>query len=323
MNVAIAWWPPSSGGSQQAIRGNVKAFDDPDLYLGDDVRLLEKRAHEYDFVMIPFVHYDGDLSAYDDTHLHLQFGGYPAEAHIKETQRVVNRADSISVLDPSILTDFYYEHIDLPDVSVIPNPPNYELFDSSEFDTTEEFVFVPKIGSDQKNIDELNKIAKCTLTETIRAHYVGDDRITIPDNVVPMPKVPFTHMPNRYEKARVVLNPSSLDVLPNTAYEAFMSHRPYVCRPDAIGDVQSIPADALDPGEFGMSVSKWLDTHSDDLGAGSHFIAASTPDEFGDDIFDLMTNMNMWHNVTDAADDWIDAWNGWSWEDKGNTLLEQ
>lgn len=328
MKVAVMWWPMSEGGSQQAIRGNVKAFEDHDvdLYLGDEtVNELVECADEYDFVLTPFVHYSGDLTAFEDTHLHLQFGGYPVEANIEQTQKIVNAADSVSCLDPSILTDFYSQHlnIDLSQVSVIPNPPNWELFESHPYEASDEFAFIPKIGSEQKQVDELTEVAKNARTEHFESHYVGNNRVDLPDNVTLRPSVPFSHMPNRYRDARVIVNPSRLDVLPNTAFEAFMSHRPYICKPSAIGHVQSIPAEALDTDEFGMSVSHWRNLHEDHIGEADHYVSASRPEDIADAVFNLMTDLQYWHEVTDAADDWLDAWARWSWKDKGELLLSE
>jgi hypothetical protein len=325
MKVAVMWWQMSSGGTQQAIRGNVKAFDDVDLYLGNEVERLEECASEYDFVLTPFVHYDRNLEAYDDTHLHLQFGGYPSEAQIKKTQRMVNYVDSMSALDPSILTDFYCQHldIDLNNVSLIPNPPNWELFDSRTFESSDASVMIPKVGSEQKNVGEVTEMAKAARTEHFKMNYVGDSRIDMPDNVTPMPRVPFTEMPSRYEDSLVVANPSTLDVLPNTAYEAFLSHRPYVCRTEALGDVQSIPASELDPDEFGMSVQQWLDEHTYDINDGDHFMSGDNGTALGNHVFKLMTDLELWHDVTDAADKWLYAWARWNWKDKGELLLDE
>lgn len=326
MRLAVSWWDPTTGGSQQAIRGNTRALQDAghdvDLYLASQIGQLEAHADEYDAVVIPYVHYHGDLAAFDDTHLHLQLGGYPAEPQPAATQQSLQAADTVSCLDPSILG--YYQQwldIDIASVALIPNPPNRALFDRQPAKDAGEHALVVKLGSAQKGAGELYDIAKAARTETFVVHHTGENGAPdLPDNVWLRPPVPFVAMPRQYGRARLVVNPSTQDVLPNTAFEAFLSGRPYVCRPEAIGQVQSIPAAALEPGEFGRSVDWWHGVHRAAIGAGEHVVLCEEPEEFGQAILELVTNDREWRRVVEAADEWLESWGAWDWESKGHAL---
>jgi glycosyltransferase involved in cell wall biosynthesis len=330
MDIALTWWQISAGGSRQAIRGNVRAFEqaghDVDLYLGNETDQLEQAARngDYDAVVMPYIHYHGDWSAYENTHVHLQLGGYPAEDKPALTKAAIENADTVSALDPTIVSHFQdFWPLDPSKIALVPNPPNRDLFARHPRTAASDHVLVPKLGSPQKAVDELAEIAAASPTIEYHALYTGDSPQPphIGPNVLHQPSVPFTQMPNQYRDALVVANPSKKDVLPNTAFEAWLSGRPYVCRESAIGYVQSIPAEYLNTNHWGKSVVQWYVEFEDEIGTGEHYIDHDDNDAaIGESVHTLATNPEKWERVVSAADDWLDAWGDWDWQSKGEAL---
>lgn len=327
MKIGLTWWAPSAGGSRQAVRGNHRALSaaghDVTLRTLQDHRQLESEARRgrYDAVVMPYLHYPGDLSAYADTHLHLQIGGLPASPQPDLTMRSIEAADTVSVLDPSILREFAFDAAAAPaEFSVIPNPPNRELFTRQDATASGEYVFVAKLGGSQRGESDIGAVARAAPNERFAARYTGDRLPSLPPNVTLYPPVPLTAMPNQYAQSRIVLNPSAEDVLPNTAFEAFLSGRPYIAREAALGDIQSLPADVLDPSAFGLPCAAWLDRFGDAVGAGEHVVTGDSPAALAAAVGDIMSNDQHWAAIVAAADEYLDAWVGWDWQAKGETL---
>lgn len=327
MHLALGWWEISHGGSQQAVRGNVKALKeaghDVDLYLGPEMQQLEQRTGEYDVVVLPFIHYDGIWEAFEDTHVHLQLGGFPAQPNPAATQKAIEYADTVSALDPSIV-GFYQQQIsvDSSEIALIPNAPNRDLFDRQPLDTSDGHALVVKLGSANKGATELEQVANHAPEQSFEVHYTGKDAPSLPDCVTMRPPVPFSEMPQRYAQARAVLNPSSRDVLPNTFFEAILSGRPYLCRGTAIGHIQSVPADTLETDHWGRSVDWWNDAVGPAVGGGRHFIACDSAEELGTSASMLLDddNSDAREELITAADEWLESWGGWDWESKGHAL---
>ena len=337
LSIAVSWWQISAGGSRQAVRGNVRALQaaghDVDLYFGNELRQLEASASAYDAVVLPYIHYAGDWSAYEDTHVHLQLGGFPAEAQPAQSKQAIETADTVSALDPSIISYFQqYWQLDPIDIALVPNPPNRDLFPRHDRDMAQDHAFVPKLGSAQKDAQELGGIATASPDTEYHVLYTGEGvPPSLSPNVQYWPSVPLTQMPTQYRDARVICNPSHKDVLPNTAFEAWLSGRPYVCRDGAIGHIQSVPADVLDTMWWGRSVTDWYSAYADYLGTGDHYIgrgdeidtdgAAEAADTaLGESVQGLMTDAEFWRETVAAADAWLDTWGDWDWESKGHVL---
>jgi hypothetical protein len=327
MKVALAWWTPTAGGSHQAIRGNTKALLDAghevELYL-DEMEELAEETHRFDAVVSPHIHFPVDLEDFKDTHLHLQLGGFPTEAEPVNAKETLMKCDTISVLDPSIIRGYLQQHfkVNLADFALIPNPPNRELFQRYDLEEAKDYALVAKLGSKQKPGAELEQIAGNAPGDDFVVHYSGPRTSNIADNVTRRPTVPFTNMGNRYQDARVVLNPSSQDVLPNTAFEAFLTGRPYICRIHAIGDVQSIPRDWLNTSEYGINVRRWIQKYQDNIGEGEHYFGLDENGDMANVVHKLLKHDNMVRKTTKLSDEWLEAWGDWDWSSKGEVLTE-
>lgn len=326
MKIALMWWPPSSGGSKQAIRGNTKAFlendVDFDLYFNSGSDELLRRSSEYDAIITPHIH-SPRLDEYD-THVHLQLGGYPANDDPELLKTNIEFADTISTLDPSFNIQYINETLDITDYpcSVIPNPPNYKLFNKQPLSNSKDYTFVVKLGSSQKPVTGLNMIASHAANIDFIVNLTGRVNSTVNENITGYPPVPFTAMEERYEKAKVILNPSGKDVLPNTAFESFLTGRPYIVSDGAIGVIQSIPKQHIKPEEFGIDARRWMGKYNKYIYQGSHYESFSTIEEAGDKTRDLMNNRDRREEIVNEATEWIESWDGWSWEDKGQAILD-
>lgn len=329
MNVAIAWWPITSGGSQQAVRGNVKAFidagHDVDVYPGAPMQILENLGDHHDLLVVPFIQYDGNWEQLtEDIHVHLQAGGFPKDIEEEKLARSFEYADTVSVLDPSMLDLYVGEIIDVDydDIALIPNPPNRDLFERSPREEAGERFLASRVGSFQKGDNELHEVANHAPTEEFFAHHVSGAGTDKPRNVTYYPVVPWTSMPRKYRQAYGIINPCKKDILPNTAFEAFMTGRPYITRASAIGHIQAVPPDHLDPTEFGVSVEEWQDRHGEAVGDGTHFYASQDPAELGNACFEVATDEELWAEMVEAGFEYLDAWEGWGWKEKADTIIE-
>lgn len=326
MNVALSWWHPTNGGSQQAIRGNVKALreagHDVTLYYANEISQMEADQAAYDFVLIPYPQYPGDLDVYEDTHVHLQLGGFAADPNPGQTLYTARNVDTVSVLDPSYV-DFLSQHVTVnkSNLALIPNAPNFDLF--SVEDHTNEFVLVAGIGSAQKPTTDMAKIARQTPDLDYKVLYNGEQPPEIgEDNVFLYPAVPFTQMPEMYKQASAVLNPSKRDVLPNTAFEAFITGTPYVVRNEAIGFVQSVEESFVDLDAFGSSVADWMDQYKSEIGSGRHFANGRSNEDIARSVRIVHDDDDTRQEVVEEASDFMRTWHDWTWQRKGEVLTE-
>lgn len=312
MNIALSWWTPTNGGSQQAIRGNYMGLEklghDVDIYWHTILDRLEASIDQYDLVILPYAFYSRDARILKeaDAHVHLQLGGWGAN-DFNRLARMADVADTISTLDPQLYRAFSERAPSLTeqDVRVIPNPPNFELFDKTP---TGDVYFTPKVGDKHKEGQWLRQIAEEHDDKMFVANATGDVNSRLPDNVEIRPPVPFTWMPEIYREARAVVNPAQREGLPNTCFEAFLTATPYVAvEEDGIGDIQTLPEPPVD--DFGLTVSEFMDKHAEDVGTGDHY--ARTVDEATPD-------------VGDAGREWAESWliEQWSWKEKMEQIVE-
>lgn len=323
MKVALSWWQPSAGGSRQAIRGNCRALravaDEVDLYWLEELGSAD--LDQYDVTVVPYIQLTGQVApdAFADTHLHLQLGGYAPDPDPRAIQATVRAADTISALDPSIVRA-YGDAVDFPTdaIGVVPNPPNWALFETHPIDAAEGWVLAPQASKAVADAPGVDALAE--RTPGIRYETHGTGVTGAPDNVVVRPPVPLTAMPGRYRQASVVAVPGPYDVLPNTAFEAFLSGRPYVCDERALGRVQSLPADVLDPEAFGTSVASFDDRFGDDYGAGEHYVGCDGPRTIATEAKRLATGDRDAAPLVSKSVEWLAAWGGWDWPAKGRAL---
>lgn len=143
LKVAVPWWTPRNvGGSQQAIRGNVRGFvelgADVDLYVirdWSDLQALTDGFGAYDLVLWPFLANSADHEP-GEAHVHQVVGGF-GDPNLPDEQvrQTFDDADSVSFLDP-LLAEHFDERVgvDLGRARMLLNPPNRELFDGDYVD---------------------------------------------------------------------------------------------------------------------------------------------------------------------------------------------
>lgn len=336
MKIAVLWWSPSvpPGGASQAIRGNVCGFDsaghDVHLYYREHITELEERAHEYDIVFSPLLYSDdyGNLSNYEDTHLHVQIGGYGS--HKKKLDRfveVAEAADTISCLDPNPVLNHFNQADTGVDIHVIPNAPNIDLFAESPEWADKGFVLVPKIGSDHKTGNILATIAsKCDVV-TFETHVRDMEtvhqslEVEMPGNVKMRPPVPFTQMQRRYDECSIVMSSSERETLPNVAFEAFITGKPYVCTMSSIGMIQTLPI--IDTSDFGTSVDWFMQQYESEFYSGKHAAVIGNTSIMDECIHYLMRNREERAEMAQRGKAWVSKnFSEYSWKTKAQKIIE-
>lgn len=324
MKVCLSWWRPGHrpGGRAQAIRGNVRGFleagHDVDLWFRDDL-LADPDAVEanYDLLVVPYI----DVAIDMEIPVHLQLGGYGnPDLDGAVIERALEAATSVSVLDPRLA--FHYADragLDLNRARVIPNAPNVDLFEPLDAYLEGGHVLAPKVGGPYKRPEILNGIARSTPAITYRT-FAGTDPPPVATNVVIRPAVPLSGMPDVYEAASVVLNPSVREGLPNVAFEAFASQRPFVSTPRGIALLQTIPEGVLDAGDFGLTAAAFTDAYRPLFYEGDHYKTAARS-HLPDLVSDLMRDRRRRHELAERGRAWIDALD-YSWRDKAGRIVE-
>lgn len=337
MRIALLWWMPeeSPGGARQAVRGNVKGVRDAgheiDLYYADSSGPLMRNAGDYDMVISPVIYEEDyvDMGAFDDTHLHLQIGGFgDLNKGFDGIKSAINKADSVSALDLRPLFRFKKGGgMDVSDIRIIPNPPNLDLFDRENREESEGFVLVPKVGCTHKTGTLLHDVARTCGNITFEAHVDNTSTLmecseeVLPQNVRPKPPVPFTHMQSRYRDCSMVFNASERDCLPNTVYEGFMTGRPVVADKSGIGTTQTIPN--LDTTDFGMSAKAFQEKYKDDFFAGRHVMVTEEVGRMGNCMTDVLMDKGEWRELSDRGHNWVhETYSDWGWQEKIETILE-
>lgn len=338
LKVAVPWWTPRSvGGSQQAIRGNVRGFlhmgADVDLYVignWQDALPIADRADEYDLILWPFLQ-EGLETDDGEGHVHSPIGGFgPADLDGELAARTFDMADSVSFLDPKLAV--YFEDlagVDLSECYHLLNPPNWDLFERRYTGRGHGHVLVPKVGGSHKTGQHLATVASNALDiafETSVVQPVSAGQVSappnLPGNVRIRAGVPYTAMDDRYREASVVFNCSEREAGPNVAYEAFLTGRPFVATPGGIGHHKSKAADTVDMSDVGAPMDYYLEKHRDTFytGAGEHYRAAD-PDDLHVHLRELLEDEEAWRSVNKAAGKWLDALVGYDWQARAETIV--
>lgn len=326
MKVALTWWGPSftAGGRTQAIRGNVSGFRDAghvvDVYWREELGRLRESADDYDLIVTPYVDTTIDTSA----HVHLQIGGSgDPDAEPDDFTPSFQAANTISVLDPRLALHFcQFADLDLRASTIIPNAPNLELFPRQPFDEAEGTVLCPKIDDRYKRANILNKVASHTRDVSYRAHAPSPPPALMP-NVTKYGYVPLSAMPRLYAEASMVFNPSHREGLPNVAFEAFLSGRPFVTTPNGIGLLQTIPKDELDPGDFGRNSYEFIETYRGLFNRGDHYVTAA-PEQLTQVIPDLLYDRDTAQEMAISGLEWVEQLGKrYTWEAKAEAIVGQ
>lgn len=293
--------------------------------------LLESRLEEFDLVSTSYLfanqYRDVDAFAEASTHFLLQVRGYGNPDQPDERlERVLEAADTVTVLDPGV-AQFYSHLMDLEEVSVVPNPPNLELFDAQDPDASEGFVLTPKTGSLHKSGAILAQTAAQTPAVTYEAHikrpqdFLQATNGQKPGNIHLKPPVPFTAMPRRYRDSLLVFNAAERETLPNVCYEALMSQRPYVAYRDAAATLQTIPD--LDTDDFGLTAQAFLEKYLDQMYAGDHLYLVSDQTTLPQAISQLLDDRDEREAVARRGREWVEStFQDYGWKEKAETLVE-
>lgn len=327
LTIALSWWgpQPTPGGRAQAIRGNAmglfEAGHDVDLYWRRDINVLGTHADEYDLIIIPYF----DVQLDTDTHVHLQVGGYDnPDAGADYFNEAFAAADSISLLDPRLALHFAeFTALDLEGCTIIPNAPNASVFEPMPRETQGR-VLIPKIGGPYKNAEIANEIARGADDVMFEA-LVGADPPRLMPNIIKRPAVPLSSMPQRYEQADLVVNPSEREGLPNVAFESFMTERMFMATPDGIGLLQTLPRDRIEAaiGDFGTANAAWfVDEYRDEFNEGDHYVTAS-PGHLTDAIPEFLDDPDSRWATAERGRAWIEAFaSEYDWTTKAERLVE-
>jgi glycosyltransferase involved in cell wall biosynthesis len=327
VNVAVCWWPPgpAPGGRTQAIRGNTRGFQaaghDVDLWYKPEITDGEMPDDDYDLILTPFIDTMwGDTSA----HVHLQLGGYgPPDLDDEAVRNVVDAADTVSVLDTRLA--YHYQDrvgLDPADARVIPNPPNVDLFDAQPWGSTSGYAMIPKVGGPYKSAQRASDLAAKTPDVTYWTRT--DENTGLAGNVLTAAPVPLSAMPADYGRAELVVNPAKREGLPNVAFEAMLSERPYVAPRKATAEIQLLPAAALDPDDFGAPASWWRD-HTLDYEPGDHLVPADDA-YLPNAVLDLLHDRDRRKDVGRRGREWVEQTFGtgedrWDWTSKAEAIV--
>lgn len=307
-------------------RGDVAGFraagHDVTVYYESELPQLAENADEYDLVTVPYLAKTVETG---DTHLHHQFGGYgPQDMDPQLVENTVANADTVSMLDPAIANKApWFQALDLDpdDVATVPSPPDLDLFPAQPPADSDGTVLIPNLGTEYAPDGRCARIVRHTPTITYRAHSRSVDH-ALPSNVHRYPPVPVSATPDRYADADLVFNPAQAAALPNCCYQAFCSRRAYVSAPEAIGAIQSLPADVVDTAAFGASVEWWRDTHRRSFFEGDHYAIADA-EGLPDTISALMADRDRRWSVADRGREWVETvFDDYGWQAKAETLVD-
>ncbi|MFB6073618.1 MAG: hypothetical protein ABEJ89_01240 [Haloarculaceae archaeon] len=303
------------------VRGFERAGHDVTLYYDTDRQRLAADADGYDLVVLTSLATTVETG---DAHLHHQIGGYgPQEMDPRLVANTFANADTVSMLDPAIANKApWFQAIDAdPDeVAVIPSPPNPDLFPAQPREASDGTVLIPNLGDEYAPDGRCARIVRHTPTITYRAHASGVSH-ALPSNVQRFPPVPVSAAPDRYAGAELVFNPAQAAALPDACYRAFCSERAYVSAPEAIGGLQSLPAEVIDTAAFGESVAWWRDTYRASYFEGDHYAVADAQ-SLPDVLSTLMEDRQQRWELAERGREWIESvFDGWGWREKAEALV--
>jgi len=307
-------------------RGNVRGFQqaghDVTLYYESDLPRLATQTDKYDLVILTYL--DKTIEA-SDTHLHHQIGGFgPQDMDPRLIANTFQNADTVSMLDPAIPQKApWFQILDVAtdDVAMIPSPPHSDLFPEQSPEDSDGTVLIPNLGEEYAPDRRCTRIVRHTPMITYRA-YARAVNHSLPGNVQRYPPVPVSALPQKYTSTDLVFNPAQVEALPGTCYRAFCSKRAHVSATEAIGALQTLPADVFDTSEFGASVAWWQDTYNGSYFQGDHYFSVDT-----EGLPDLLSNViddheSRWQ-VADSGRKWVESVFGdWGWKEKAETLVE-
>lgn len=344
MKIRVLYWPYL--GSQAAVLGNVRGFQhfgDVEFIAmstggGPTVRERDISSGA-DLVFIP--DFSIVLSSVPHLFAVLQFGGRgPAQlwrlGAFNGLHRVSDSVELITILDTNLhqwLTTkkqpWRWDTFHL-----VPNGLHYDLFQYPPKEPEKELftVLAPKIGAPAKTGASFANVAHIVHNKGYRnirfvAPVQNVTHYLVSRDIIPIEPVLFYKMPKLYQMCDVVLNIPPEEVLPNSAFEAFLSAKPFIVLNDGlstcIGDIQTVATQYIDKmkTDFGTSVESFHDKWADKFWTGDHFLAGKSYTEVAEIIIDLYEHPDLKEKVGAKAREWSLSLN-WTWEDKCKLILD-
>lgn len=317
---------PQAGELSLTARGDVRGFraagHDVTVYYESDLPRLAARADEYDLVVLPYL--DKTIET-QDAHLHHDIREYgPPDMDPRLVANTFRTADTVSMPDPAMPEKaawFQLLDVTADDVAMIPAPPHVDLFPEQSREDSDGTVLVPNLGDEYVSDRRCASIVRHTPTVTYRAH-ASEVSHGLPGNVHRYPPVPVSAMPGKYASADLVFNPAQASALPNTCHRAFCSKRAYVSANEAIGALQTVPADVLDPSNFGASIAWWQDTYQVSFFEGDHYFSTDT-DGLPDVLSTVMGDRELRWQVAARGREWVESvFDDWGWKERAEAIAE-
>jgi hypothetical protein len=316
---------PHAGELSLAIRGNVLGFQqaghDVTVYYESDLPRLAGHTEEYDLVVLPYLDKTIDTG---ETHLHHEIGWFgPQDLDPRLVANTFEKSDSVSMSDPAMPEKAaWFGHLDVTvdHVAMIPSPPPLDLFPGQPREAGDGTVLIPTLRDEYAPDRRCAAIVRHTPMITYRAHSRNLDH-GLPGNVRRYPPVPVSALPRRYGGVELVFNPAQIEALPSTCSRAFCSKRAYVSANEAIGALQTIPADAIDTDGFGASVGWWLGSYESSFFQGDHYFSPGT--EGLPEVLEMvMGDRELRWEVAERGREWIETIFGeWGWQQKAETIV--
>jgi hypothetical protein len=317
---------PQAGELSLEARGNVRGFQraghDVTLYYESDLPQLAAETDEYDLVVLTSL--DKTIET-DETHLHHQIGGFGSQdLDPRLVANTFQKADTVSVVDPALPEKApWFELLDVTtdDVAMVPSPPDPDLFPARSREHSDGTALVPNLGTEYAPDRRCARIVRHTPTVTYRAHAREAD-YSLPGNVNRHPPVPVSATPRTYGRAELVFDPAGAEALSTPCYRALCASRAYVSANEAIGALQTLPADVVDTGNFGASVAWWQDTYRVSFFEGDHYFSTNT-EGLPEVLSTVMDDPELRWTVAERGREWVEtAFDDWGWQEKAETVVE-
>ena len=344
MKIRVLYWPML--GSQAAILGNVQGFQ----HFGDVEFVPLGRKGDFRHVKGRDLDQDADLILIPDFSIImvkapslftvLQFGGRGPVEHWQMgsfdiLHRVTDYAEVVTILDTNLYC--WLREKKQPwkwnQFHMIPNGLHYDLFKPEKTNSEKEFtVLAPKIGGPMKSGYSFANVA-----HHVHKRGYKNIRFIAPvqyyqayvqsQDIIPLESMPYYKMPRLYQEADLVLNIPPQEVLPNSAFEAFLCAKPYIVvknpKVTCIANIQTVATRYLKQmkSDFGASVNSFHETWKDKYWSGNHFLWANAIDKIPDLIIKLYEHPDLREKTGARAREWASKIN-WTWKDKCHHILE-
>jgi len=346
MKIRVLYWPML--GSQAAVLGNVQGFQHfadvefRPIQRKGDFKSLRGRDLDSDADLIFIPDFSIIMVKAPSLFTVLQLGGRgPAEYWKMRSfdllHRVTDYAEVVTILDTNLYS--WLKEKKQPWkwnlFHIVPNGLHYSLFAPpiEKKEKSDDFtVLAPKIGGPMKSGYMFANVAHQVHVKGYKnikfiAPVQYYDSYVQSQDIMPLEPKPYYKMSRLYNSADLILNIPPQEVLPNSAFEAFLCGKPYLTinnpQSTGIGNIQTVAIRYLEQmrNDFGISVDTFHEIWKDKYWTGDHFMWVKSAEEIVTKVIELYEHPDLREKVCAKAREWALKFN-WSWKDKCRLILE-